>query len=103
MSDHYINEKCPTCGKGRCIHVTGEGDFLLHINRELFRSDGAYLTGKELLELGGLLPVESYAVYQKRKGDSPLRIQLGDRVFIGDELHNRIVTLPLGQTQGAVA
>jgi len=57
-------------------------------------------TGRELLELAGLKPVEHFGIYLKHKGAQPQRIKLDETVDLRAPGVERFVTLPLDQTEG---
>ena len=58
------------------------------------------MTGSELLELAGKIPVEEYAVYKKLKGGRTERIGLNELTDFTAPGVERFVTLPLDQTEG---
>ena len=74
--------------------------FKVQIDKNLYQTDNPVPTGRQLLELAGKTPPEGYALYQKPKSGTPVRIELDKTVDLRVPGVDRFVTLPLDQTEG---
>jgi Multiubiquitin len=74
--------------------------YRIRIDRERYEVAEPMISGRELLQLAGKIPVDRFAVYQKRAGGATERIGLDQRVDLREPGVERFVTLPLDQTEG---
>lgn len=74
--------------------------YKVQIDKEVFTISDPKPTARDLLKLARKTPPEGYALYVKRKGGQPVRLQLDERVDLTDPGIERFVTLPLDQTEG---
>ncbi len=74
--------------------------YKVQVDKDFAETTVSRVTGRELLELAGKKPAESYAIYLKVKGGQPQRIGLDDKIDLGGPGIERFVTLPLDQTEG---
>ena len=75
-------------------------EYKIQIDKDFFEPPTSRMTGRELLELAGKKPAERYAIYLKVKGGQPQRIDLDQKIDLGQPGVERFVTLPLDQTEG---
>lgn len=73
--------------------------YKIQIDKEHFEIAQPTITGRELLALAKKVPVERYAVYQK-KGGQTVSLSLDTVVDLREPGLERFVTLPLDQTEG---
>ena len=78
-----------------------ERGFKVQIDKEFFEMPVPVVTGQELLEVAGKVPVDRYALYLKVKGDQPIRVKLDQTFDLSTPEIERFVTLPLDQTEGS--
>lgn len=74
--------------------------FKIQIDKEMFETSEASLTGRQLLALAGKSPAEQFAIYEKVKGGQPKRIGLDQSVDLSVPGVEKFLTLPLDQTEG---
>ena len=75
-------------------------EYKIQIDKDFLEAPTSRMTGRELLELAGKKPAERYAIYLKVKGEQPQRIDLDQKIDLGQPGVERFVTLPLDQTEG---
>ncbi|MCY3883804.1 MAG: multiubiquitin domain-containing protein [Gammaproteobacteria bacterium] len=85
----------------RPISISDRG-YKVQIDKEFFVVLDPVVTGHELLQLAGKVPVERYALYLKVKGDQPVRVKPDERIDLSRQEVERFVTLPLDQTEGLI-
>jgi hypothetical protein len=74
--------------------------YRIRIDRERYEVCAPTISGRELLQLAGRVPIERFAVYLKRNGGATERIGVDERVDLCGPGVERFVTLPLDQTEG---
>lgn len=74
--------------------------FKIKINGEKYTVKSATILGKEVLELAGLLPAESYTLRLKIAGERPQKIGLNDPVDLSAPGVEKFKALPRDQTEG---
>jgi hypothetical protein len=77
--------------------------YRIRIDKDHYVVDVPEMTGRALLELAGKKPVERYALYQKLHGGKTLKIELDAVADFRSPGVERFMTLPLDQTEGAMA
>lgn len=82
--------KRPPLSKGYRIRVNGE-PFVLH---------EPTVTGRAVLTLAGLLPVEHYTLRVKLAGEKPHKVGLDDKVDLRRPGIEKFKALPRDQTEG---
>jgi hypothetical protein len=80
----------PPLSKGYRIRVNGEA-FVVHDPTP---------TGREILTLAGLLPVEDYTLREKLAGERPRKIELNQKVDLRRPGVEKFKALPRDQTEG---
>lgn len=80
----------PPLAKGYRIKINGES-YVLH---------DPMPTGREILTLGGLLPVENYTLRLKAAGSKPEKIGLDQKVDLRKPGVEKFKALPRDQTEG---
>lgn len=74
--------------------------YRIRIDKKKYEVAVTSLTGKELLELAGKLPVERYMIFQKFCGGQTKQIELNEKADFTTPGVERFMTLPLDQTEG---
>lgn len=80
----------PPLAKGYRIKINGQ-PYVIHNPKP---------TGREILTLGGLLPVENYRLRVKRAGEKPQKVELDDHVDLRKPGVEKFKALPRDQTEG---
>ncbi|WP_374631196.1 multiubiquitin domain-containing protein [Ferrovibrio sp.] len=80
----------PPLAKGYRIKINGES-YVVH---------DPMPTGREILTLGGLLPVENYTLRLKAAGSKPEKIALDQKVDLRKPGVEKFKALPRDQTEG---
>jgi Multiubiquitin len=75
-------------------------EYRIRIDRERYEVCAPTISGRELLQLAGKVPIERFAVYLKRVNGATERIGVDQRVDLRGPGVERFVTLPLDQTEG---
>lgn len=57
-------------------------------------------TGREVLTLGGLLPVDDYTLRVKQAGERPKKVGLDDKIDLREKGIEKFKALPRDQTEG---
>ncbi len=87
-----MNESAPE-------HIA-ENLYRIMINRQVYEVPNSHYTGRQLLELAGLTPVEEYAIYQKMADHSSRKIEYDEVVDISVQGPERFYTMKLNLTEG---
>ncbi len=74
--------------------------YRIRIDKKKYEVAATSLTGKELLELAGKVPVERYMIFQKFCGGQTKQIELNAKADFTTPGVERFMTLPLDQTEG---
>ena len=74
--------------------------FRIKIDRDKYVVNTPCLTGKELLELAGKVPIEKFALRQKFRGGSVVKVDYDDKVDFTKPGVEKFITIPLDQTDG---
>jgi len=74
--------------------------YRVKINGDPFVFDHPRVTGREVLETAGLLPVESYTLRLKAAGERPRKVDLDERVDLRRRGVEKFKALPRDQTEG---
>ena len=74
--------------------------YRIKINGEKYLVHARYVTGREILELAGLNPPETYTLRVKRRGQRPEKIGLDDKVDLTEKGVEKFKALPRDQTEG---
>jgi Multiubiquitin len=74
--------------------------YRIRIDGDKFTVDVPSMTGRQLLELAGKIPVEKFMIAEKIHGAKPRRIGLDERVEFTRHGIEKFLTQPLGQTEG---
>ena len=74
--------------------------FEIKINGKKHTVTAAMISGKEILELAGLLPVESYTLRLKIAGERPRKITLNEQIDLSKPGIEKFKALPRDQTEG---
>jgi len=77
-----------------------DGLFRIKINRQVYEVPNSHYTGRLLLELAGLTPVEDYAIYQKMADHSSKKIEYDEVVDLSIPGVERFYTMKLNLTEG---
>lgn len=75
--------------------------YRIRINGDAFVVHEAHPTGREILTLAGLLPVENYTLRVKLAGEKPRKVELDERVDLRHPGVEKFKALPRDQTEGA--
>lgn len=81
-------------------HIPSGVCYKIRIDREKYLVDDECITGKELLELAGKLPIEKFQINQKLRGGLVKKIGYNEKVDLTTYGIERFMTLPLDQTEG---
>ncbi len=74
--------------------------FRITINRTVYEVPNSHYTGRQLLELAGLIPIETYALYQKMADHSSKKIDYDEVVDVSVQGPERFYTIKLNLTEG---
>lgn len=91
LEDYIVNEKAIP---------KGNRYFLLKIDRKKYKWGRVSITGRELLELAGKIPVEKFQINQRFRFNRVEQVELDERVDLATCGVERFLTLPLDQTEG---
>lgn len=83
--------KQPPLSRGYRIRINGE-PYVVHKPE---------ITGREVLTLAGLLPVENYTLRVKIAGQKPRKVELDEKVNLRQPGVEKFKALPRDQTEGA--
>lgn len=75
--------------------------YRIRVDREFFEVSTAVLTGRQILELAGRVPVERFRLDQQFSGGATSKVELDQKVDLTAAGIERFRTLPLDQTEGA--
>lgn len=75
--------------------------YRIRINGEPFVVHEPEITGREVLTLAGLLPVENYTLRVKIAGEKPRKVELDEKVNLRHPGVEKFKALPRDQTEGA--
>ena len=73
--------------------------FKIRIDKDQFEVSASSMTGRELLNLAGKIPVERFSIFEKKHGQT-IPLGLDQAADLTDPGRDRFVTLPLDQTEG---
>ena len=74
--------------------------YLIKIDKALYKVDHECMTGKEILEVAGKLPVERFQLNIKMKGGEVKKINYDEKICFTTPGIERFMTIPLDQTEG---
>jgi hypothetical protein len=83
--------KQPPLSRGYRIRINGD-PFVVHESE---------ITGRQVLTLAGLLPVENYTLRVKIAGEKPRKVELDEKVNLRHHGIEKFKALPKDQTEGA--
>jgi hypothetical protein len=75
--------------------------YRIRVDRAVYIVDGSLITGRQILEVSGHLPVEHWRLDQRFRGGATKKVELNDVVDLRAKGLERFMTLPLDQTEGA--
>lgn len=75
--------------------------YRIRVNGEPFVVHQPLPTGREILTLAGLLPVENYTLRVKIAGERPRKVELDEHVDLRHPGVEKFKALPRDQTEGA--
>jgi hypothetical protein len=75
--------------------------YRIRINGEPYVVHEAEVTGREVLTLAGLLPVENYTLRVKITGEKPRKVELDEKINLRHHGVEKFKALPRDQTEGA--
>lgn len=74
--------------------------YRIRVDRTKFVVNVECMTGREILELAGKLPVEKFSLRQKFRGGSVVKIDYDEKVDFTKPGIEKFITIPLDQTDG---
>ncbi len=74
--------------------------YLIKIDKALYKVEHECLTGREILEVAGKLPVERFQLNIKKKGGEVQKVNYDEKVCFFQPGIERFMTIPLDQTEG---
>lgn len=74
--------------------------YRIRVNGEPYVVTDPVVTGREVLTLAGLLPVENYTLRLKMAGNKPEKIRLDEKVDLRKPGIEKFKALPKDQTEG---
>ncbi len=74
--------------------------YRIKIDRDRYVVDVECMTGREILKLANKVPVEKYALRQKMRGGSVIKIDYDEKVDFTKPGIEKFITIPLDQTEG---
>lgn len=74
--------------------------YKIRVNGETFVVEQPVVTGREVLTVAGLLPVEDYTLRLKMTGGKPEKIALDEKVDLRRKGVEKFKALPRDQTEG---
>lgn len=77
--------------------------YRIRVDRDYFVTTASSLTGRQILELAGRLPVERFGLRQRHHGGQVVSIALDQVVDLTQLGIERFTTIPKDQTEGADA
>ena len=83
--------KQPPLSRGYRIRINGD-PFVVH---------DPEITGRQILTLAGLLPVENYTLRVKTVGEKPRKVELDEKINLRHHGVEKFKALPRDQTEGA--
>ena len=83
--------KQPPLSRGYRIRINGD-PFVVHEPE---------ITGRQVLTLAGLLPVENYTLRVKIVGEKPRKVELDEKISLRHHGVEKFKALPRDQTEGA--
>jgi hypothetical protein len=83
--------KQPPLSRGYRIRINGD-PFVVHEPE---------ITGRQVLTLAGLLPVENYTLRVKIVGEKPRKVELDEKINLRHHGVEKFKALPKDQTEGA--
>lgn len=76
------------------------GIYIIKVNGDPFRVRKPCPTGREVLELAGLVPAEKYTLRVKVRGERPRRVELDEQVDLRKPGIEKFKALRRDQTEG---
>ena len=80
--------------------VPKTGPYKIRINKEKHVWPDPTITGRDILGLAKKSPPEKFAVYERLRGNKPVRVELDQPADLTRKGVERFETLPLEQTEG---
>lgn len=77
--------------------------YKIRVDKQYYVTDRDRLTGREILDLAGKLPVASFRLDEKLRGGATRKVELDEVVDLTVPGIERFQTLPLDQTEGSPA
>lgn len=74
--------------------------FKFMVRNKVFETEKRYITGKEVLEIAGLIPPSAYKLDLKMRGNSYREIGLDDVVDLGDPGIEKFTYISRDQSEG---
>ena len=74
--------------------------YRIRVNGERFEVMKQFITGREVLELAGLVPPENYLLRVKIAGQRPQKVELDEQVDLRHPGVEKFKALPRDQTEG---
>lgn len=74
--------------------------FKFMVRNKVFETEKRYITGKEVLEMAGLIPPSAYKLDLKMRGNSYREIGLDDVVDLGDPGIEKFTYISRDQSEG---
>ena len=74
--------------------------YKIKIDRQIFEVESECMTGKQILELAGKIPIDRFQLNMKLKGGKVKKIGYEETVCFSDPGLEKFMTLPLDQTEG---
>jgi hypothetical protein len=74
--------------------------YLIRVDKAFFKVDAECLTGREILEIAGKIPITRFQLNQKLKGGVVKKIGYDEKVCFWTPGIERFMTIPLDQTEG---
>ncbi len=74
--------------------------YLIKIDKALYKVDQECMTGKEILEVAGKIPVERFQLNIKKKAGEVKKVSYDEKICFCEPGIERFMTIPLDQTEG---
>lgn len=74
--------------------------YLIRVDKALYKVDQECMTGKEILELAGKLPVARFQLNIKIKAGQVRKVDYDEKICFSAPGTERFMTIPLDQTEG---
>jgi len=74
--------------------------YLIKVDKAFFKIDSECLTGRQILEIAGKIPVERFQLNEKSKGGIIRKVNYDETVCFSKPGIERFMTIPLDQTEG---